>query len=560
MDQRHTQLIAQGDKLFEDRRSLESFWQDVSLQFYPEVAEFTSERSLDGDYAGHLLTSYPLIARRTLGDALSALLRPVSLDTTSPGVWFGMRTQDEDGEDHAAKLWMEKATKVQRRSMYERSANFVRATKEGDHSFATFGQCVLQIGLNKLRNGLLYRCHHLKDVVWVENGEGAICSVHRRWKPTISQLLQTFGTKCAPRIKERASESPFERVNTRHIVIDRESWEQKDAVGKKYRTPWISVWIDVDNNHVMEETGSYSRIYVIPRWVTVPGSQYASSPAVTAALPDARLIQAMTLTLLEAGEKFANPPMIATQEVIRSDVALYAGGITWADAEYDERLGQALRPVFQPTGGQGVGIGLELRASTFESIAKSFFLDSLSLPPMSVKEMTAFEVSQRVSEWIRRAMPIFEPMEFEYNGAICEETFDLLMRNGAFGPMQDIPPSLRGQEIQFKFESPIHESVERRKGQKFLEAKAALIQAAELDPSTTAILDARTALRDIYEAIGVPMTWTRSDEAVAAIERARQEKEQMQQMLAAAGPAATAVKDIGSAVKDFAGAGQQAVA
>jgi hypothetical protein len=45
----------------------------------------------------------------------------------------------------------------------------------------------------------------------------------------------------------------------------------------------------------------------------------------------------MTLTLLEAGEKFTNPPMIAVQEAIRSDVAIYAGGITWVDKDYDER-------------------------------------------------------------------------------------------------------------------------------------------------------------------------------------------------------------------------------
>ncbi|MTV47254.1 portal protein, partial [Streptococcus pneumoniae] len=75
------------------------------------------------------------------------------------------------------------------------------------------------------------------------------------------------------------------------------------------------------------------------------GSQYAHSPAVVAALPDARLLQQITAVILEAGEKAITPPMVGVQEAIRGDVAVYAGGITWVDAEYDERLGEVLRPM-----------------------------------------------------------------------------------------------------------------------------------------------------------------------------------------------------------------------
>ena len=51
---------------------------------------------------------------------------------------------------------------------------------------------------------------------------------------------------------------------------------------------------------------------------------------------------------------------------------------------------------------------------------------------------------------------------------------------------------------------------DKRKGQKFLEAKAALAQAAELGPSVMAMLDARVSLRDVLQAIGVPEGWERA--------------------------------------------------
>jgi hypothetical protein len=266
-------------------------------------------------------------------------------------------------------------------------------------------------------------------------------------------------------------------------------------------------------------------------------------------------MQAMTRTLLESGEKFADPPMVATQEAIRSDVQLFAGGLTWVDAEYDEKMGEALRPLYEPNASAGLGVALQLRADVQASIAKAFFLDSLNLPPAGVKDMTAFEVGQRISEWIRRAMPIFEPMEFEYNGSLCEETFDLLARNGAFGSVQDWPQTLRGSEIKFKFESPLHESADRKKGQKFLEAKAALVQAAELDQSVIPMLDASKTLRDVLKSIGTPADWTRDDDEMAQITNAQQQAQQMQATLAGGVAGSEAAKNLGSAAKDFAAAG-----
>ena len=62
------------------------------------------------------------------------------------------------------------------------------------------------------------------------------------------------------------------------------------------------VYLDVANNHIMREHGTFSHGITLPRLQTVSGSQYAYSPCTVAGLPDARLLQAMTLTLLEAGE------------------------------------------------------------------------------------------------------------------------------------------------------------------------------------------------------------------------------------------------------------------
>ena len=555
LSQAHQKLLDDGNKLFTDRTGIESFWQAAAENFYPEVATFTGGGGLTGDFGNNLTTSYPQIVRRTLGDTLSALLRPVQLDTSVLGIWFAIRSSRETIKDIQAQRWLEFATKIQRKAMYDRKARFVRATKEGDHFFATFGQCVLSIELNRNRDTLLYRNWHIKDVVWCENAEGEIDHVQRKWKPTASQLASHFPGRVSPKVTERLKDSPYETVECRHVVISSETYNER-IQGKKARAPWISLWIDVDNKHVMEEAPVRNRIYIIPRWVTVPGSQYAVSPAVTIGLPDARLLQSMTLTMLEASEKYANPPMLATEEVVRSDLQYMAGGTTWVDREYDERTGEAVRPLYMPNAGQGLNAAFEQGNRIEQALAKAFFLDSLSLPPATVsKEMTRYEVEQRVSEWLRRAMPIFEPMEFEYNAAICEETFDLLMNNGAFGSIQDIPQSLRGSDIQFKFESPLHEGAERRKGMRFMEATEALLHASQLDQTVRHMLDVRDSMREVMSSM-VPANWQNDDAEMDRRIQAEQQQQATMQALAAGTGAAEIADKLGSAVKNVAQAQQ----
>lgn len=528
-------LIKQGDMLFQKRSQLMSLWQDLADNFYPERADFTVKREVGTEFASGLMSGYPLIVRRELGNAFSAMLRP------RDRAWFSITTNNEEELDHEAKEWLERATEIQRRAMYDRNAQFVRATKEGDNDFATFGQCAISRDIDWSRNTLLFRCWHLRDVAWCEDYSGMISEVHRKWQPQIREVAQLFPGKLHNNIVKRLEKEPYETVDFRHIVMP----SDKFAEGK-YRTPYVSVYVDVENRQVVEITGSHSRIYTIPRWQTVSGSQYAYSPATVVGLPDARLLQAMTLTLLEAGETAVRPPLVATQEAIRSDVSLYAGGITWVDAEYDERLGEVLRPITQDK--RGLPFGMEMQADMREMLAQAFFLNKIALPPAeSGREMTAFETAQRVQEYIRNALPLFEPMEIEYNGSLCEDTFDALLRVGAFGPLNEVPRALQGAEVRFKFESPLHRALEREKSARFQEGRALVLEALEIDPKSVAVLDVRKALREALAGAGVPTDWTRDEDEVEAMAAAQEQAEQMAQAAAIAEQAGKAGKEIGQA-------------
>jgi hypothetical protein len=259
----------------------------------------------------------------------------------------------------------------------------------------------------------------------------------------------------------------------------------------------------------MEAVPVFEKQYNNARWQTVSGSQYAFSPAAIAALPDSRLIQAMAYTLLQAGEKAVNPPMVATQSVVRSDISIFAGGVTWVDRDYDEKLGPALRLLQQDT--KSLPFGLEMIQDSRGMLNQAFYLNKLNLPQRG-PEMTAYEIGQRIQEYIRGALPIFTPMEQECNGADCEMTFNVMMRNNAFGSPYDMPQELQGADIEFEFSSPLHDAIEQQKGQKFIETSQYIASALQLDPSAAYIVDVKTTLRDVLDGIQVPATWMRSIE------------------------------------------------
>lgn len=532
MDSRVKQLINESSKMFSDRQTLLSLWQDIAENVYPERADFTVTRSVGAEFNEWNMTGFPAMARRDLGNSIGSMLRPKEIP------WFKITTSREEEIDHAGKLWLERATLRQRRAMYDPLTQFTRATKEGDHDWAAFGQCVLETDINRNDPRLVYQSWHLRDVAWTEDQYRAIDRVDRKWKPTVAMAMRMFGARNDPKVKEAYEKSPQNKLNFLRIVMKSDAYRED----KKWRFPWVSIWIDTENAHVLEEVAIPESPYTIPRWQTIPGSQYAYSAATVIALADSRMIQSMTRVLLEVGEKAVDPPMIAVQDAIRSDFALYAGGVTMVEAEYNEKMGDVLRPISQNN--TNFAYGLEMQRQTQEMLSEAFYLNALSLPPAGTGTMTATETLERVQEYIRKASPLFEPLEADYNGDICNKTFNTSFRMGLFGPVDEIPPSLQAANIEFRFESPLHDAIEQQKGQKFLETRALLDAAMEIDPGVAANVNWNYSFRDAFEGIRAPEKWLNSEEVTLQIQQQAAEKEQEQEVLDAASQAGNAAKDI----------------
>jgi len=507
------QLKSLASTLITDHQPMMALYQTLADHFYPERADFTVRRNVGIELSDLLVESYPVLVRRDLGDSLSAMMRD--------GDWFEVGV---DGEpDQLGAMWLQWASKRLKALFDDRGSNFVRATKEGDHDFITFGDCVISIELNRKADGLLFRCWHLRDCTWFDGEDGSVGGVIRKWTPTYKDMVDYFGKDNVHEdVAKAVGADAMKKGEVRHIVIPSRMYG-KDEITDVHE--YVSIFIDIKNDKIMEEMGMNHNMYVVPRFKTIPGSQFAYSPATVVGLPDARSLQQMQHTLLEAAERYTRPPIIATQKVIRGDVDLSADGITWVDDEYDEKLGAALRPLAQDRG--GFPIGLEMKEAQIETLRNAFYVNKLSLPDTS-REMTAYEVSERMKQYRRQNMPLFAPIESEYNGQLCELAFDIALNAGFLGSPQDIPESLLGKDVVFKFKSPLSATEEEKMTTQFQQVVQMTQQARELDTNAGMNVNVDEALRDAITGSGAPERWKNLPEDV------QKQKQQAQLMEMAA--------------------------
>lgn len=591
MKSRVQELIQIGDQLFSKRFPLLTLWQTFAENFYPLRADMTRQRYISEEFASYLMTGRPVYAHRELSNQIGSILRPRGMD------WFMPSTgMEEIDKDAASKRWLEMAGKAMRRVMYDRASQFTRATSEGDKDFTLFGQCVIEPRLNAARTAIVYTTWHLRDCVWAENADHVIDQFHRKWKVSARDLMKLYPKTVSPKVTDARKRDPFVEINCRVIVMPADEYDAMPAwsmnqgsdasgfggsnpdfgattppsgprfgpSGRKFPHPFIRIVIDQDNETILEETPQPELGYVIPRWVTIGGfSQYAYSPTAIVALPDARMLQQMTLTLLEVGQKSVDPPMVAVGDVINGGINLGAGQITWLDPDYDERTGEALRPMTIDR--SGINWGTEYEDKIEKVLQEAFYLNVLNLPPLEAGDkMTATEVQMRTREYIQRATPLFEPMDLEYNGQLCEATWRIMDRLGAFGSFWDRPQPLQGQQIQFKFKNPLVEADGERKLTSFTKVGQLIGAAVEFtgDQTLVADFDADTALRDAWDGTGAPATWLRTKEEADQIktqsrqqQQAAQAAQQLGNVAEAGGKAAVAVQNVGQAATSLQDAG-----
>ena len=176
--------------------------------------------------------------------------------------------------------------------------------------------------------------------------------------------------------------------------------------------------------------------------------------------------------------------------------------------------------------------GFEMRKDLRDMLSKAFFIDKLGLPEPSPR-MTAYELGRRLEEHIRNLLPLFEPMQQEYNTRLLDKAYatlanmNVFAKDAAAGISVPLPPALSGADVTWAFESPIQQAADQVKVEYFKGALE-LVGLGMQGGATANPLNVDRSLRDAIRGLGTPATWRKTDGEL------QQEQEQLAQQKAAA--------------------------
>lgn len=489
---------------FSKRGSLMSFFQDIAEHFYPERAEFTTQHSLGEDFASRLYASEPSLFRRDFGNYLDAALRPWGRD------WFKIVPRDPRlGKVLSVQQYLDMRTQMTMQLLKDRRSNFSNAMRAGDHDWATFGNAVTSVEGRSDGLGFRFRTWHLRDCAWRENFDGEVDTFYRRIKVTVRNLVSQGDSQkwdIPPKIREKLAKTPNEEVEIYHCLIPSIEYRPNE----KTMAGWYSCYLCPTYNWEISCKPEFVFNYAVSRWFRVDSSPYGLSPCTIIALPDGRTLQTMTWSIIEAGEKAVEPPLVAQSEAILSGVDIRSGMITWVDQRYDERTGEAIRALEL---GGNPEFGEALRAGITGNLKDAFYLSKLFLPQNN-PQMTAEEVQRRHEEFLRVAQPVIAPAESERNASILDIAVEMALRMGLWGPLDEMPEELRGRDTEYTFDNPLQDAQRQNKAFAFNTSMGIVAQAKELmSPGVTAHFDEVQAFRDAIAGVAPP-SWLRDpDEA-----------------------------------------------
>lgn len=477
--------------MFKNHSHYFPLWNSIAKYLAPEYANFNGSYFNGANYASALSTSAPVTKFRDLTDNVGTILRY--------GQWFDIKAKGIDESD-ASREWLQRATLTQMEYINNKDSGFSKSSKIHDKQYMLFGNSPKSITLNRDRTGLLFRTHGLKDVAWMDDYSGNVEVVARIWEPTYRQASQVFHKDKLHKDFKAKAEAKVEKnkpCKLRHICMPAMMYGDPQITHK-----YVAIWLDYENNHVIEAIGTHYSEYVISRHYPIAGTSIAYSPIATTALIDARSLNLMTDTLLDAAERHVRPPIVATKNAIVGKLDMSGRSATWIEQLYDERMGEPLRTLDMGSGGYPVGQDMHDRMEN--QLGEDLYEEKLTLPE---RTETASEWNDRMQAYRLGVIPILQPVLDEDSAKTCDLTFDILAENNFFGSPEDIPEEIQGSDIEFEFRSPLTQTENEKVASTFLSSLEIVANAMGLDPTAGENFNVHAGLRDALEANSAKQHW-----------------------------------------------------
>lgn len=516
---------ARWQRMKGERQTTETEWQTVADYSFPK-RDFTTTRTPGSNRQRQIFDSTGVSSVQLLAAALHGNLTPTQTK------WLALKS------DPNTREYFDLATERMTGKFASPDSMFSSQIHEVYMDLVAFGTAVM--GVFIINGRIVFKAMNLADCWIEENDFGQVDTLYYCQKYTPGQLVERFGKEnVSGEVLKAIEDGKHEKIKVLLAVEPRSEHMGRGAVPKE--KPFSAVYIDVENQHVMSESGYDEFPFITPRFSKRTGETYGYGPGMTSK-SEVTMLNKIVEVMIRAATKNADPPIMSPLEGVVLPMRLDPGGINYYDPDVGppEFWNNGFRPDYMDA----------LIAQKRMDIQRMFFIDFLTLPDRS--RMTATEILQRAQDSFRNMAAVNARLETELLSPLIRRTYTLMVENGEI----EVPPeSVQGREIVIEYVSPMALAQKSVAANSVLQGLSVVSQLAQFDPSVANIIDANVAARDqLLNTFYMPSQYLRSPQEVRRIEQEQQEQVQAAQAAQNIQGFASGAKDTADAITTLGGA------
>jgi hypothetical protein len=517
---RHARMESMRAPFNTDWEDIRNYVRPVSVTFNSSTGQFQTvrtEQMFDGT------------APETLEELASALH---SYLTNPAERWFEIQAEGipESQLDSEMLEWLDEVSEIIYSSYKREGANFNLALHECYLDVGSFGTAVLCQEWSKEDDNLVFNAKPLQVCYFLEDSKGRVDTLHIEYDWTLRQIKQEFGEVLPPELMKVKDQDKMFKVI--HCVYPR---SDSNLVLPKYKK-YASCWVCKDTKELIKESGFDSLPYHVARWMKLAGEVYGRGPA-KKCLADIKMLNAMERTILKAGQKQVDPPLVLTNEGWLAPIKTSPGSLIFKEDEDSE-----ITPLTH-TG--NLPWAEEKAEQKRNMIRRAFYIDWIRREQKKA-EQTAHEIQDERDEMLRQLAPIFGRLVGELHGPLIARSYTLLNSRGR---IPEAPGSLKDRKLKVGYSSPAANAQLGTRAFAISRFLNDLIPIAQVNPQVFDAVDMDATVQEYALARRIPRRILRSPKEIAAIRENNAKMQAIQQAATVAEPASKAVKNIADAQK-----------
>jgi hypothetical protein len=502
-------IIRRVEKMKGDRATWEAHWEDVSTFAAPRYGGVVGIRPKGSKRMERVFDTTAMDANDTFAAGMFGHL--------CSGKWFTLKGKRDD---EIADEWFSEATRIllEQVSM----SNFGQIGYEMFKKLGVIGTACLLVEPGDVTT-LNFREFHIGSFFIMENDQGLIDTVYRRFKYTARQAVQDFGLENVGHSVLKAyqdSKKRDEEFEFIHAVFPRN--DRDSAKLDRGNMVFESLYIAVKDKHLIEESGFPEMPFIVVRLEVESGEVYGRSIGMKK-LPEVKLLNKKVKLRIKAFEKKVDPPLQIPDDGFIMPLRTTPGGINYYRANTNDRIQPLVTDI-------DLSPCFIIEEGLRKSINHAWYVDLFALLADTEKAtMTATEVMEKVEEKLILLMPLLGRLQAEWFDFMIARCLALLIRVGL---ISEPPEGIETYEVEYMGKLAIALKLGEIKS--FNTAMNYIGPMEETHPEVTDVLNRDAIAKGICRRMALPEEWLNDEVEIEAIREVREQQMLAQQALEAA--------------------------